>query len=109
MCPPFFSTAGLSKHPTAGKISSPISFTFWSNLLKNEHLNSIDPVTIQNYLNEGPFTHGFSQESSPGNLGQWIGRQIVKKFAEKNSDLTPQAIMRTNARKILEEAKYKPR
>ena len=81
----------------------------WSILLKNEYLNSVDPVTIQNFLDEGPFTQGFSQESSPGNLGQWIGRQIVNKFAEKNPDLKPSDIMRTDARKILEEAKYKPR
>jgi hypothetical protein len=81
----------------------------WSILLKNENLNSIDPVTIQTYIGEGPFTQGFSQESSPGNLGQWIGWQIVKKFAEKNPDTKPQDIMLTDARNILEEAKYKPK
>jgi len=81
----------------------------WSIFLKNENLNSIDPVTIQTYIGEGPFTQGFSQENSPGNLGQWIGWQIVKKFAHKNPDLKPQDIMLTNARQILEEAKYKPK
>jgi hypothetical protein len=81
----------------------------WSILLKNENLNSIDPVTIQTYIGEGPFTQGFSQENSPGNLGQWIGWQIVKKFAEKNPEIKPQDIMLTDARKILEEAKYKPK
>lgn len=81
----------------------------WSIFLKNENLNSIDPVTIQTYIGEGPFTQGFSQENSPGNIGQWIGWQIVKKFAEKNPDKKPQDIMLTHARAILEEAKYKPK
>ena len=81
----------------------------WSVLLKGENLNSIDPVTLQTYIGEGPFTQGFSQEYSPGNLGQWIGWQIVKKFADKNSSMKPEDIMQMDARKILEEAKYKPK
>ena len=81
----------------------------WSNIVRNEDLNSIDPVTIQNYIGEGPFTQGFSQELSPGNIGQWIGWQIVKEFADKNPDMKPQDVMMTDAKKILEEAKYKPK
>jgi hypothetical protein len=81
----------------------------WSLLIKAEDLNSSNPVVIQTYIGEGPFTQGFSQENSPGNLGQWIGWQIVKKFAEKSPNLKPGDIMRTAARKILDEAKYKPR
>ena len=81
----------------------------WSIIIKNEDLNSINPTVIQNYIGEGPFTQGFSQENSPGNLGQWIGWQIIKKYAEKNPSLKPGEVMRTTARKILDEAKYKPR
>ncbi|MFZ9387856.1 MAG: hypothetical protein ACO25B_08230 [Chitinophagaceae bacterium] len=81
----------------------------WSDILRNEDLNSLNPVVIQNYIGEGPFTQGFSQEYSPGNLGQWIGWRIIRKFLSKNPDLKPEDIMRIPARKILEEAKYKPR
>jgi hypothetical protein len=81
----------------------------WSYLLKNEDIYSINPVVIQTYIGEGPFTQGFSQELSPGNIGQWIGWQIVKRFAEKNSSMKPEELMRTDAMKILEEAKYKPK
>lgn len=38
----------------------------WGTLLKNEDINTIDPVTIQNYIGESPFTQGYSQEFSPG-------------------------------------------
>src|SRR5206468_3484157 len=67
------------------------------------------PDSIKTYIGEGPFTQGFSQELSPGNLGQWIGWQIVKKFANNNKNIKPENIMQTPARKILEEAKYKPK
>ena len=81
----------------------------WSNIVKNEDLNSLNPAVIQTYMGEGPFTQGFSQELSPGNIGQWIGWQIVKKFVSKNPGMNPQEAMKTEARKILEEAKYKPK
>jgi hypothetical protein len=81
----------------------------WTYLLKNEDLNSINPTVIQTYIGEGPFTQGFSQEDSPGNLGQWIGWQIVKKFVSKNASLKPEDVMNTPARKIIDEAKYKPK
>lgn len=81
----------------------------WSYLVKNEDLNSLSPAVLQTYIGEAPFTQGFSQESSPGNIGQWIGWQIIKKFVAKNPDAMPGDIMRTEAKKILEEAKYKPK
>ncbi|MEI9946818.1 MAG: hypothetical protein WDN26_21675 [Chitinophagaceae bacterium] len=80
----------------------------WSYLIKNEELHSINPATIQNYIGEAPFTQGFSQEDSPGNLGPWIGWQIVKKFADKNPSLKPEEIMQTAANKILDEANTNP-
>lgn len=81
----------------------------WTYIIKNEDLNSLNPVTIQTYIGEGPFTQGFSQELSPGNLGQWIGWQIVKKYVSKNPGLTPEEIMKTEPAKIIAEAKYRPK
>ena len=79
----------------------------WSYIIKNEDLHTINTVTIQTYIGEAPFTQGFSQEYSPGNLGSWIGWQIVKKFAENNPALKPGEVMTTTPKQILEEAKYK--
>ncbi len=81
----------------------------WSYIIKTEDLHTLNPVVIQTYIGEGPFTQGFSQELSPGNLGQWIGWRIVKKYADKNPSLHPGEIMNTEAKKILDEAKYKPK
>jgi hypothetical protein len=81
----------------------------WTYIVKNENLYAVDPVTIQNYIGEAPFTQGFSQEQSPGNIGPWIGWQIVKKYADNNSGTKPEEIMLASAKQILEEAKYKPK
>jgi hypothetical protein len=67
-----------------------------------------DPAAIQLYIGESPSTQGMPS-ASPGNIGPWIGWQIVKKFVEKKSSLKPAEVMSTPARKILDEAKYKPK
>ncbi|NOT51358.1 MAG: hypothetical protein HOP10_08795 [Chitinophagaceae bacterium] len=81
----------------------------WSEIIRTTDLNSINQLDIQTFIGEAPFTQGFSPENSPGNLGQWIGWQIVKKFVSKNPNMNPEEVMRMDARKILEIAKYKPR
>lgn len=81
----------------------------WSYIIKNEDLHSLTPLVIQTYIGEAPFTQGLSQEDSPGNIGQWVGWQIIKKFVAKNPGLTPEEVMKTDSKKILEEAKYKPK
>ncbi|MBC7903728.1 MAG: hypothetical protein H7Y27_09905 [Gemmatimonadaceae bacterium] len=80
----------------------------WNFLLKNTDLYTTDQNTVQSYLGEAPKTEGMPDDS-PGNIGQWIGWQIVKAFAEKNEGLSPEQIMQTDARKIFEGSKYKPR
>lgn len=81
----------------------------WSYLVKNEDLHSLTPSVLQTYIGESPFTQGLSQEDSPGNIGQWIGWQIIKKYVSKNPGLSPEELMKTDAKKILDEAKYKPK
>jgi len=81
----------------------------WNDIITSQKdLYTKDPMTIQNYLGEAPFTQSLGP-SSPGNIGQWIGWQIVKKFADKNSSIGVADVLKTDARKILEEAKYKPK
>ena len=80
----------------------------WAYITKNENIYSIEPHVIQTYIGEAPFTQAMP-ESSPGNLGQWIGWQIVKKFADQNEKLTLQQILATQPKKIFEESKYRPK
>jgi hypothetical protein len=81
----------------------------WNDIIVTQKdLYTKDPMAIQNYIGEAPFTQSLGP-SSPGNIGQWIGWQIVKKFADKNSSKSVTDVLKTDAREILEEAKYKPK
>jgi hypothetical protein len=81
----------------------------WNFFLQTgNELYTLDPDIIKNYLGEAPNTPGMP-EVSPGNIGQWVGWQIVKKYVEKNPDITPSELMRINAKEIFETSKYKPK
>jgi hypothetical protein len=86
----------------------------WGEFLKD----TPDPYTVdqdrfKNYLGEAPFAqdmpHDLQGNGTPGNIGQWMGWRIVKKFAEKNSKMSVQEVLATPAKKIFQEAKYKPK
>jgi hypothetical protein len=80
----------------------------WSYLMKNENLYSIEPETIQLYMEPGPFTQNMS-EASPGQIGPWVGWRIVKKYAAAHSSLKLEEILAIPARTIFQESKYKPK
>lgn len=81
----------------------------WNDIITTQKdLYTKDPLATQNYMGEAPFTQSLGP-SSPGNIGQWIGWQIVKKFVDKNSSLSVADVLNTDARKILEGSRYKPK
>jgi hypothetical protein len=83
--------------------------SIWNFFLQSENeLYTIDPDIIKNYIGEAPNTAGMP-DVSPGNIGQWVGWQIVKKYVEKNPNITPVELMSTPEKKIFDETKYKPR
>lgn len=80
----------------------------WSFFVQNDLLYSADPNLTRDYMNDAPNTQALG-EASPGNIGQFVGMRIVTKWMEKKKDFPPDALMKTPARQIFEEAKYKPR
>lgn len=82
----------------------------WAYYLENELLFETDFQKIQVLLNEGPFTPGLGEKnSSAPKIGIWTGWQIVRKYMEKNPDVTLQELMKeTDPQIILNGAKYKP-
>jgi hypothetical protein len=80
----------------------------WNYFLQNTDLFTVDPDIIKNYIGEAPHTLGMP-DASPGNIGVWTGWQIVKKYEETHSAITPEEVMRTPVRKIFEDSKYKPK
>jgi hypothetical protein len=77
-------------------------------ILQGTDIYTSDPAIIKNFIGESPSTNGMP-EMSPGNIGQWVGWQIVKAYAEKHPEITPEALMKLNAKTIFMEAKYKPK
>ncbi|QEC57382.1 hypothetical protein [Flavisolibacter ginsenosidimutans] len=80
----------------------------WGVITKNENIFSIDQTTIQTYIGEAPFTQTLPQ-GAPGNIGPWIGWRILNKFEGDHPKMSVQQILHTTAKKIFEEAKYRPK
>jgi hypothetical protein len=80
----------------------------WSFFVQNDMLFNTDPNSTRDYLNDGPNTPALGPES-PGNIGQFVGWQIVSKWMEKQHNLSLEALMKTPAKQIFEESKYKPK
>ena len=80
----------------------------WGYFLQNTDLYTVDPDIIKNYIGEGPKTLGMP-DASPGNIGAWVGWEIVKKYMTEHKDMPPADLMRIPARSLFEESKYKPK
>ena len=80
----------------------------WNFFLQGTDLYTLDPDVIKNYIGEGPKTLGMP-DGSPGNIGAWVGWQIVKKYVAEHSGLTPTEVMRVPVRVMFEQSKYKPK
>jgi gliding motility-associated lipoprotein GldB len=85
--------------------------SIWAYLLQNELLFESDYMKIQKYLAEAPFTPGVGENSSSApKLGIWTGWQIVRKYMEKNPEISLQQLMlEKDSQKILTDSNYKPR
>jgi hypothetical protein len=79
----------------------------WNYFLTNGLLYNNDPALIKNYIGESPNTPEFG-EGAPGNIGLFTGWQIVKKYMDKNESFSLDALMKTDAKRIFEESKYRP-
>jgi hypothetical protein len=78
------------------------------NFFLEQNLFSLEPDLIKNYIGDAPSTQGMP-DASPGNIGQWVGWRIVQKWASQHADITPDQLMKTPARTMFDEAKYKPK
>lgn len=80
----------------------------WTYLVENKLLFSNDALTIGQFINEGPFTSGFSRES-PARAAIWLGWQIVNSYMERNGHVSPEELMlEDDHQRILNSARYKP-
>jgi hypothetical protein len=79
----------------------------WDLFVKNGYLQITDKNIIKNYLDESPKTQELG-EGAPGNIGSFVGWQIVKKYMQKNAAITLQQLINLDNEVIFQAAKYKP-
>ena len=70
-------------------------------------LYEIDPERLRNFVTDGPTTQGMP-EQSPGNIGAFLGWEIVKSYIKKNPAVTLTQLMKTSNKTIFNESDYKP-
>ncbi len=80
----------------------------WARLVEGQKLFSTDQNDIRALTGPGPFSSGFPKES-PGQLGFWVGWQIVRAYMDKHPEVTLDRLMdMKDAQKILKKSGYKP-
>jgi len=80
----------------------------WNYLIENKLLFSTDYMTINQHINPAPFTSGYPNES-PGRASIWLGWQIVRKYMQRNPEISLNELMLNNDyQEILSESRYEP-
>jgi uncharacterized protein YjaZ len=73
-------------------------------------LYSVDAKLVPRFLSPAPFSKFYLEidNDSPGQVGAWIGWQIVRSYM-KNNDISINELLNKNAKEIFEQSKYKPK
>lgn len=79
----------------------------WALFIQNNLLQNSEYNTTKNYIGESPKTAELG-EASPGNIGAFVGWQIVKKYMDKNPNTELRIMMEMDPEKLYEASKYKP-
>ena len=82
----------------------------WNFFVSKEFLYSTDPELVKRFISPAPFSKFYLNidVESPGQIGQWLGFQIVKSFQKKERKSIAQ-LLNTPYKELFEQSKYKPR
>jgi hypothetical protein len=80
----------------------------WNFLIQQNALYSLDPDVIKNYMGDAPSTQTMPAQS-PGNIGSFVGWQIIRKYVSRKGDPGPKALMGMSIKDLLAEAQYNPK
>ena len=83
----------------------------WQYFIENELLYKTQPSYLQRFIEPAPFSKFYLEidNESPGKIGQWVGWQIVRKYAAKNPEKSPQEVLMTPTMEMFKNANYKPK
>ncbi len=80
--------------------------TIWKTIIERKHLYTPDQITTARYFEDTPAT--FLSDQAPGNIGTFIGWQIVARYLEETKATPAVLLQADSAQEILAQSKYKP-
>ncbi len=83
----------------------------WQYFIENELLYKTQATYFQRFIEPSPFSKFYLEidNESPGKIGQWLGWQIVRAYAKKHPQKSPQEIIQLPAMELFTAANYKPK
>lgn len=82
--------------------------SMWTFLAEHKELYTTDRMNIKRYLDDGPYTASFS-EQSPGRTGVWLGWQIVRSYMKENPEVKLAELLgNQDYQGILNQSGYQP-
>jgi len=80
----------------------------WKTILENHDLFQTNPVAVQQYLTDAPYTAALPVESPP-RAGVWVGFQIISSYMQRHPTTSLSELMRqTDYAALLKDSGYKP-
>lgn len=82
----------------------------WRYFIERQLLFSDEQKLASRFIDPAPFSKFYLEidNDSPGQVGSWIGWQIVRSYMI-NNDVTVAQLLKTDAKEIFEKSKYKPK
>ncbi len=78
----------------------------WKLIIERKHLYTPDQLTTSKYFEIMP--NNSLLNNAPGNIGTWIGWQIVTKYMNETNSTVEDLMNNNNSQGILTASKYKP-
>jgi hypothetical protein len=79
----------------------------WGYIIENQLLYSTEKNMVRKFSQDGPFTDMFNKKSPP-RLTEYIGYQIIKRYAVETNAPLHEILMEMDFQKILKKSRYKP-
>lgn len=78
----------------------------WRAIIQRKHLFTPDKMTTDKYFDESPSS--FFTNETPGNIGTWVGWQLVKKYMAETNQTLEELMNMNDSQRFLNASKYKP-
>ncbi len=80
----------------------------WQYFVQKDLLYNSKQLTIRYYIGVSPSSKGMPPEA-PGNIGSWVGWQIIKHYMKAHPETTVQELLKMkDSQKILNQSGYRP-